>query len=440
MATLNIYMRHRRVASLIAGLLFLNYCTAEDSRKALEPAEIKAAEAWLRDVAIKVTPLDSNILQQAQSTLLDNIVTDSAWKPYRGIEPSLAVYRGIWNLDAAFHAVGVSQWDGSLAREQIDIIFNRQLKNGMLPDVIWEHGGENVDNTKPPVMAWAVAVVDHRSPDMTFLRRIYPRLTNLGGFWLKRRGGERDGLFYYAGSNVGWDAGWDDSIRWDNGYRMFKSDDHRLWAVDLNCYMYMHYCAMAYFAERLGLARDKEMWLEKAAMLAKLINDKLWDEQTGFYVDRDRVSGQCGPALSPAGFMPLFVHIAPRERAARCAKAASDPKKFYPGMPSAAYDTIGFDAVQMWRGPAWLNTSFFALKGLQSYGYTELAETMRSIMLGWVSRDPSSIREYYNSKTGDGLGAPKYGWSAVFAISFILDWHNDNLTWLFPREDTNARK
>lgn len=152
----------------------------------------------------------------------------------------------------------------------------------------------------------------------------------------------------------------------------------------------------------------------------------------GFYVDRDRVTGKNGPALSPAGFMPLFVHIASPERATRVVKLAADPQKFFPGMPTAAYDTPGYDGRDMWRGPAWVNISYFAIKGIQEYGYTKLAETMRSTLLDWVTWDPSTIWEYYDPKTGDGAGAKGFGWSAAFTITFILDWDNDNLTWFFP--------
>jgi hypothetical protein len=108
-------------------------------------------------------------------------------------------------------------------------------------------------------------------------------------------------------------------------------------------------------------------------------------------------------------------------------------------MPTAAYDTVGYDPAQMWRGPAWLNTSYFALKGLQEYGFADLADRMRSTILGWVADDPSSIHEFYNSKTGAGLGAPRFGWSAVFTIAFITDWNNDNLTWLFQTDSNKKR-
>jgi hypothetical protein len=79
----------------------------------------------------------------------------------------------------------------------------------------------------------------------------------------------------------------------------------------------------------------------------------------------------------------------------------------------------------------WLNTFYFALKGLKDYGHTNTSESLRTTLLGWVSTNDDSIYEYYEPKTGQGLAAKSFGWSPTITISFILDWDNDNLTWLF---------
>ena len=412
---------------ILQAMPFTNLQTSAAEQPSLTSAS--KATKWLRKNSNNVTPQQAELLKRAQATLLGNVVSLPAWKPYRGVEPSRGTYHGIWNWDSAFHAMAISNWNSALAQEQFDILFSRQQPSGALPDVIWDNGSFVSSLTKPPVMAWAVAVIDHRSPDTQYLRRMYPKLVRLGDFFLKERGGTRDGLFYYAGADVGADSGWDDSIRWDGGYRTSKTDEHRLWAIDLNCYMVLHYRALAYIAGRLDLFRDRQNWMTAAEQLAGRINERLWDEKIGFYVDRDRVTGKNGLALSPAGFMPLFVHIASPERAARMAKLAADPQKFFPGMPTAAYDTPGYESQGYWRGSAWLNTSFFALKGLQEYGFTRMADAMRSELLGWIAKDSSTIWEYYDSKRGAGAGAEGFGWSAAFTIAFILDWNNNNLTW-----------
>ena len=393
-------------------------------------AETEPATVWLRKQARNVSPAELKLLIRAQQTLLGNEVKSNAWKPYQGIVPSLGSYKGIWNWDAAFHALAVSHWDRELAEQQVEILFSKQQSDGRLPDVLFQDGRIVTTITKPPVMAWAVAVIDHRAPDDRFIREMYPRLVKLGDYWENKHGGKKDGLFYYSDADIGEESGWDNSIRWDDGYRKSQTDNHRLWAIDLNCFMVMHYDAMAYLAGRLHMQDDQKHWLSEAHALAARINEKLWDEKLGFYVDRDRITGKTGPALSPAGFMPLFAHIASKERAERVAKLADSPLYFYPGMPTAAYNTPGYESQGYWRGSAWLNTSFFALKGLQEYGQSSLAEAMRGKLLGWVTRNPS-IREYYDSKSGEGAGAKGFGWSSAFTIAFVLDWKNENLTWLF---------
>jgi len=430
----------RSLLVLLASCLSITFwcggCSGTTSWASTQQAEQQnepgsGAARWVSENTQHLSPQQAELLRRAQATLLGNIVSLPAWKPYRGVDPSLGAYQGIWNWDSAFHAIAISQWDAALAREQFDILFSRQLASGALPDVVWAKGGMVTTITKPPVMAWAIAVVDHRAPDTEYLRKMYPKLVHLGEFWLRERGGAADGLFYYAGADAGEDSGWDNSLRWDDGYRSSSSNEHRLWAIDLNCYMVMHYRAMAYIAGRIGLVNDESAWKNAATQLASRINERLWDDKLGFYVDRDRITGKDGPALSPAGFMPLFVCIASRERAARMEKLAVDSEKFFPGMPTAAYDTPGFESHGYWRGSTWMNTSYFALKGLEQYGYSKTAEAMRSELLSNIARDRSTMWEYYDSRNGAGAGAKGFGWSAAFTIAFLLDWNNDNLTWLF---------
>ena len=40
----------------------------------------------------------------------------------------------------------------------------------------------------------------------------------------------------------------------------------------------------------------------------------------------------------------------------------------------------------------------------------------------WVDRNREAICKNYNPLTGDVVGWPSFGWSAVFTIKFIDDW------------------
>jgi putative isomerase len=392
---------------------------AETERTTLGPQKPSpAAIRWLEQQKTKVSPRDGELLRRAQETLYANIL-DGQWRPLRGISPSPYQYRGVWNWDGAFHAMAVSHWDVQLAREQIQVFLERQLPSGGFDDVVWEKEGVVDAFGKPPVLVWACAIMDRRSPDVDYLKRIYPKFAANAKFWERDRGGDQDGLFHYGGPSPNLEAGWDDSVRWDNGAG-------NLWAIDLNCYMIMTYRSLAYMADRLSLPMEKQKWLDKAETLGKRINERLWNDAAQAYMDRDRTSKNFTGVLTPASFMPLYVKIATPQRAKAMNDLAKDAKKFFPGMPSVAYDNPKYKSDAYWRGPTWYNISYMALKGLKRYGYKETAQAGREQLLAWCHQNRDHLWEYYDSKSGKGKGARQYGWTAAFLIEFISGWTSDD--------------
>lgn len=91
-------------------------------------------------------------------------------------------------------------------------------------------------------------------------------------------------------------------------------------------------------------------------------------------------------------------------------------------MPTVAYEDPQYESSRYWRGPTWLNTGYFAIKALKDAGFRDLAESMRQTLLDACARNEDHLYEYYDSKTGQGLGARQFGWTAAFVILFILDW------------------
>ncbi len=387
------------------------------------------ADRWVEQYRGKVSQQELNLLERAQATLMKNIVPRDGdkplqWEPRRGIAPSLLHYQGVWNWDAAFHAIAVARWDPELARDQIGIMLEAQLPSGALPDVLYTDGRSVTDFGKPPVMPWACAIVDRYSPDDNFLRWAYDKFLAYEAHWRRDRGGDRDGLFHYDGlaadEREHWrqarlESGWDDSVRWDKA-------SYLLWTVDLNCFMVMLYRAMGYMATRLGRTGDRAEWEHRQSVVSGRINEKLWNPQAGAYVDVNYETGEFSDVLSPASFHPLYVGIASQDQAARLADLAADPARFYPGMPSVAYDNPEYRSDKYWRGPTWLNISYFAVRGLKDYGHTALAEDIRRTILDWCSRNEDYLYEYYDSRSGQGIGVKQYSWTAAFVIEFIVNW------------------
>ena len=388
-----------------------------------------ARRDWLQMVSNGLSERDQRLLDRASALLESNILMEHdgksvGWAPLRGIIPSPFKYVGVWNWDSAFHARTVARWDPELAREQVRIILDRQQPSGLLPDVIWPDGSMVTNFGKPPVYPWACVRVDELHPDNEFLSYCYARFKPYEAFWMRERGGEAEGLFHYTSAatdpavhyeEARYETGWDDAVRWDDGVDQF-------WAIDLNCYMVTLYRAMARMAERLGMREEIPGWLERADALAGLVNERMWDEANGAYCDVSRADGKSTGILSPASFTPLFAGIAPRDRAERLAELASDPRKFYPGMPTVSYDNPEYNPEQFWRGPMWLNTTWFACRGLKDYGFDSPADGIRDTVLNWCDASPETIYEYYHPETGKPVGAAQFSWSAAFVIEFILEW------------------
>lgn len=106
---------------------------------------------------------------------------------------------------------------------------------------------------------------------------------------------------------------------------------------------------------------------------------------------------------------------------------AENPKCFYKGMPTISYSSRHYNSSKYWRGPCWLNTAYFAVRGLYNYGYKKLAQKYIENILGWCSENSDSIYEYYDSETGKGLGAADFGWSSVFIVELILLKYGKNI-------------
>ena len=64
-----------------------------------------------------------------------------------------------------------------------------------------------------------------------------------------------------------------------------------------------------------------------------------------------------------------------------------------------------------WRGPTWVNSAWLVWLGLRRLGYAEPAQRMADALSEIVSRE--GLREYYDPRTGAGLGATDFAWTSL---------------------------
>jgi neutral trehalase len=312
----------------------------------------------------------------------------------------------------------MSYFDKDVGQDQLRILFENMREDGQIADVVFTDGRRIFTFTKPPVLAWSVMCSDKIAPDMGFLAYSYAYLKRNLSWWETER---FDGcLFSYKVHKM--ESGWDDTVRFDDPNPI---DD--CYAIDCNCFMIDFYRSMAYIAERLGEIEDISAYDQKRVALAENINTYLWNEKEKWYCDYNFQRKEHTNVLSPASFMPLFCGIADAQKAEAMKKLAENKEMFYPGIPTVSYNHSQCRTDAYWRGPTWLNMAYFTIRGLYDYGYESLAFDLLENILDWCSKNKDSIYEYYDSKTGKGLGAKDFGWSCAFIIELVLLKHKEHI-------------
>lgn len=329
--------------------------------------------------------------------------------------PSKIHYVGVWHWDQVFHALAYRHVDIRIAEDQLRIVLDHQLEDGMLPDAIHDEGlvthltkPVDADVTKPPIMTWAVMKLFETSKRYDFLAEVYEPLTRWHRWWRDFNRNE-NGLFEY---HHPFSSGLDDSPLWDHGMPVI--------APDLNTYLVLQQENLAKVAYLIGEHEAATYYRQETETLVALMLKHLWDGQCF----RAYTNGQPVPVYTPFSMLPLLTGKFSDEVNEKLIEQLFDPAHFwteYP-IPTVAISDPAFDPNQMWRGPVWININYFFVEALKQCGRHDLAAQLRRKTLD-LMMSHSDIYEYYNPLTGEHppKAAPMFGWSASLFIELALD-------------------
>jgi hypothetical protein len=154
--------------------------------------------------------------------------------------------------------------------------------------------------------------------------------------------------------------------------------------------------------------------------------DRLWHEDLGRFIDepRGKVARELPPAERPLCWdtlAPLALPDLPEAIGRRLVEETLlDPAKFWDcvPLPSVSLSDPSFTTRdhfhglrRYWRGPSWVNSAWLVWLGLRRLGYDEQADVMAARLAKAVA--VSGVREYYDPRTGAGMGAEQFGWSTL---------------------------
>lgn len=321
-------------------------------------------------------------------------------------------YHEIYDWDLYFETLFLSYFGVSkFCRNNVELFLDTQHPSGFVARTIRE---PRMRHHFKPFLAQTALLGSRQTNDYRWLSgKYYDRLKSYLEYWFWYCDADRNGLCYWDGSDA---SGMDNQAR-RLGYMYVMEYE----GVDLNCYLVRELDAMEAIASALGRTDDAETFHAHAGNLRKKIDEVFWDEEDGFYYDRSEKTGKLNKIRSIAGFTPLWVGAAPKERAERLIREhLLNEKEFWLKYPVATWSKSEPDYFQerkngecTWMGATWIPTNYMVFRGLIRYGYTDIARTLAEKTFEMVVSE-ADLREYYNGETGSGQGlSPFWGWSSL---------------------------
>ena len=171
-----------------------------------------------------------------------------------------------------------------------------------------------------------------------------------------------------------------------------------------------------------GMSADSMLTLLSApslpADLATAVDEQLWDDREGLWLDLPIVGG--GPSTAAPTLDGVFGALvtADPDRADRVLTQLLDPERFGSsyGLRYLPHEHPAYDANEYWRGPAWPQLNYMAHVAARRWDRVDVADAIRTQSLRGAKR--SAFAEYWNADTGAGRGARPQGWAAL-AATFV---------------------
>ncbi len=356
--------------------------------------------------------------------------------PYAYTRPSPGRYPWQWYWDSCFAAIVWRRFDPARSRAELGSLLAAQRDDGFVGHTIFWHRPVSLgrlafynvasrralqtETIQPPLLAWAwrIAVGDPAAE---------PRIVAQADWLVANRDLEGDGLLWIVQPD---ESGLDASPKFDPvwgrraaariGFPLLVRRNRRL----------------GFDARRVresgGLVLCETlvntMWSLSLQALGRpsatpALVERLWDEQRGLFLDEVQPGGERPAVLTWAALAPLALPDLPERIGRRLVEEhlLSEREFLTPvSPPSVAVSEPSYEPGggrgpmrRYWRGPTWVNAAWLVWLGMRRLGYEEEAGRLARGLIGVVERE--GLREYYDPRSGTGLGAEDFAWSALIA-------------------------
>lgn len=189
--------------------------------------------------------------------------------------------------------------------------------------------------------------------------------------------------------------------------------------------------------QKTGDKKLAAQWLKEYKRIKKIVNDRYWDEEDGYYYDVSVADGSFCRIKTPASFWAMMAEIPSKEQAERMVQSLRNPNELggkYPWVSLSREDQdYNGETGDYWRGGIWLPMVYMGTKALEKYGYYDLADSLaanviRQQLRTYQTVTPHTIWECYSpvadspsTEYGNRARPDFCGWSALGPISLFIE-------------------
>jgi hypothetical protein len=397
-----------------------------------------------------LSELRDQVLRIAEETLRGNwLEGERDGVEYGYSRPSPRHYPWQWYWDSCFHAIVWRRFAPERAERELRSLLAGGSEDGFIGHTIFWHRhvdwqrrwaynvtsrrARNTSTIQPPLLAWAwrIAVGDPAAE---------PRIAAHHRWLEANRDLDGDGLLWIVQPD---ESGLDSSPKFDAIWGR-RAHSHLLFP-----FLIAHNRRLDWDARRIldaGGPLVCEVVTNVLWCLARIaagepsitpaLIDRLWDERSGLFLDLARGDVTRPSEMDEAGgdrrvrvstwsaLAPLALPDLPAEIGERLVEEhLLNPRRYWLSYPptSVSAEEPSFEprrwrgplTRRYWRGPAWINAAWLVWIGLVHLGREPEATEMARALSGAVARE--RLREFYDPRNGDGLGAKEFGWSSLIA-------------------------
>jgi len=379
--------------------------------------------------------------------------------------PSHETYPFQWLWDSSFHAIALRHLDPERARSELTSLLANQQDDGFVAHVtFWQREQYEAllstysiayrtphlsDCMQPPVIAEALELVAAKGADDDWTRTHLAKVERFFAWMRDVRDPDDDGLIATLQPD---ESGLDHTPKYDDALgvdgldpenleigaftsawqrvaarhddvgrdtaRMFAHGAFVVEDVLVNTIWILGLRALARLRRARGDEAQAAVHDSLACKAMAALVEKCWDDDAGLFFDVAGAEERRLTTSTISSLVPLALPDLDEGIAERLLAHVSDPTDYgarYP-VPSVSMKEPSFrpgvvGTKLVWRGPSWINTNWYVARGCRQHGREDLAARIELASVELVEQ--SGFREYYNPFTGEGAGAPDFGWSAL---------------------------